>query len=262
MILPENCPDPDALRDRLARAALRRGGPAGGTRSVVVLGTHNVGALMWCEAKATFRQLHNGPAFASRGLQIWDSPGAMPEFVRPHKALRAIEPVLPSVDHSTGGEAWEVAEREETGGCWGLGLVAAFRPSDLGLDSDAEIFVVGVPDGVRGDGTVIEVRQSRWSWRRLEASGEVAAKEIQANLYAVLLGLPRWSCVYRCGNSRQERSGAPDEGAALGWLRKAAAFRLGLVNPAGVPPALAERCRTGGGTPCDYLAECPVSQRR
>lgn len=225
----------------------------------VVVGTADLGALFWCEAKGTFKQAQMEPAFATRALEIFEANERSPRFARPHAAVCALEVHRPqaATPSDRGEPAWAVAEREETVGAWCLAFVAALPATTLGVDTGLTVVVVGVTDGVRPDGTVVEVRQTGWTWDSLADSGEVGAKETQANLYAVMLGLPSWVCVFRCSDGRHETRGIADQDAAYAALARGVRFRAGLATPAGVPRNRRSRCAPRSGKDCEYLANCP-----
>lgn len=153
--------------------------------------------------------------------------------------------------------AWATAEREETAEAWSLAFVAVIPATDLGLDARLSVILVGVTDGVRPDGTVIEVRQTGWTWESLLDSGEVSAKETQANIYAVMLGLPNWVCVFRCSDGRFETRGEAKRVAAYTALARGVRFRASLATPAGVPRSRKNRCAPRSGRNCEYLDSCP-----
>lgn len=230
----------------------------------VVIGTADLGALFWCEAKGTFKQAEMEPNFAVRALQIFESNARSPRFARPHPTVCALEVHRPDDDHDCDADepAWAIAEREETRGTWLLAFVALLSSASLSIAPAMDIVLVGVTDGVREDGTVVEVRQTAWTWASLLDSGEVRAKETQANLYAVMLGLPRWLCVFRCGDGRHETGGEADERAAFDAIARGVRFRAKLVNPSGVPRNRSSRCAPRSGRNCEYLAMCPYTPVR
>ena len=225
----------------------------------VVVGTADLGALFWCEAKGTFKQAEMEPAFATRALQIFKANERSPRFARPHAAVCALEVHRrrPDTEPTPKEPAWSVAEREETRHAWSLAFVAVLPAAHLAIDATVTVILVGVTDGVRPDGTVLEIRQTGWTWDSLVDSGEVNAKETQANIYAVMLGLPRWVCVFRCRDGRHETHGPADQGAAYAALARGVRFRASLVTPSGVARNRRSRCAPRSGRDCEFLATCP-----
>ena len=225
----------------------------------VVVGTAALGALFWCEAKGTFKQAEMEPAFATRALQIFKANERSPRFARPHAAVCALEVHRPRPDTGPTPKepAWSAAEREETGDAWSLAFVAALPAADIGIEETFTVILVGVTDGVRPDGTVLEIRQTGWTWDSLVDSGEVSAKETQANIYAVMLGVPSWVCVFRCRDGRHETRGTADKEVAFAALARGVRFRASLVTPSGVPRNRRSRCAPRSGKNCEYLEKCP-----
>lgn len=246
------------LSDTLMPAVLDRASPH------VVIGTADLGALFWCEAKGTFKQAEMEPNFASRALMIFEANARAPRFARPHPTVCALEVDRPGDDEADEPDepAWALAEREETRGAWRLAFVSLLSSATLSITPAIDIVLVGVTDGVREDGTVVEVRQTGWTWASLLDSGEVSAKQTQANLYAVMLGLPRWACVFRCRDGRHETTGEADEGAALAAVARGVRFRAALANPSGVPRNRRSRCAPQSGRNCEYLGACPYTPIR
>jgi hypothetical protein len=234
----------------------------------LVIGTADIGALLWCEAKATMTQRDMERAFASRALHIVGATDPVPAFVSPHRVVGALEATTPEERHARRARErerqprWKAVEEHETTGTWHMGFVAVLQPADLRDEHRVSVVLVGITDGVRSDGTVVEVRHSTWDWASLEESREVEAKEIQANIYAVMLGLPRWSCVFQCADGRKITEGYADETRAFVEIRKAARYRLGLDEPRGVSWHRRHRCSSRGGRKCEFLSACGVSPLR
>jgi hypothetical protein len=223
-----------------------------------VVGTANLGALNWCEAKGTFQQVQMEPNYAIRAIEIIQSNHRGPRFIHPHPAVCAIEVQKPGeiAVPEPGAPAWAVAEREETKDASCASFVAVLDAHELGLRPPFTIILVGVTDGVRSDGTVVEVRQTGWTWASLLDSGETRAKETQANIYAVMLGLPRWTCVFRCRDGRFDTQGEADAAKAWAAVARGVRFRVGLAVPRGVPRNRKSRCAPQSGRNCEHLGHC------
>jgi len=227
----------------------------------VIIGAADVGGLTWCEAKATFSQKETEPGYARRISRIVSANSRSPRFAKPHEAVFALEAARPEEEEnlpagSESSPAWAYAEEEETRGAWHMAFSAAFDARAFGMELPCLVLLAGVTDGVLPSGTVIEVRQSNWDWRGIQDNRVTTEKEIQANIYAVMLGLKGWRCIFRCQDGRFVTEGMPDPAAAIEAIGMAARLRLGLDSPKGVAPEHAWKCRGGR---CEYLQKCDAT---
>lgn len=229
------------------------------------MGTADIGQVGWCEQKATFEQERMEWAFSNRAIQILGERAVAPSFVTPNNhvlSLEVREPGLLSgfVDSEDSEiPSWMRAELNETRDAWHMGLVASFAGKETEVDDSYHVILVGIPDGILGDGTVVEVRQSKWDWIGIIRNRVVDEKQIQANIYAWLLGLPRWRCVFHCRDGRHQTEGPCNPAGALQAIRRAAQLRLGVSTPSGPGSSGGWKCTHGR---CDFLEKCTVSPAR
>jgi len=217
---------------------------------------------LWCDAKATYTQDAMEAAYLARLISVAVCNSLPPPFLSLHPNVIAVEVAEPDLSEDEGEEnsenqaAWEAAEERETRGTWHAGFAASFSGEQLGVATQMPILLVGVTDGVLDTGTVIEVRQSSWEWSGLRRNRVNASKETQANIYAVMLGLQSWRCIFECSDGRFVTEGKPNEEKALDDIRKAASLRLGLEKPRGVETRQKFKCVQGR---CKFAPECAIS---
>ena len=86
---------------------------------------------------------------------------------------------------------YEVAESKIARGTWHLGYATVFCGTVFDLPDNVRVYLAEILDGAREDGNVLEVRKTGWDFEGILRQGMNLEKEVQANIYAVMLGLPR-----------------------------------------------------------------------
>lgn len=241
---------------RLEREPLQR------TPPFVVIGTADIGDILWCDAKATYSQKAMEGGYLARLTQVAECNSSPPSFLNLNDSVVAVEVEEPdSLEDEVGEDSeeledWETAEIRETRGTWHVGFAASFSGEQLGIFTQMPVLLVGITDGVLESGTVIEVRQSSWEWSGIRRNRVDASKEAQANIYSVMLGLKSWRCVFICSDGRFVSEGNPDEGKALDDIKRAVSLRLGLEKPRGIATSQQFKCVRGR---CKFALDCPIS---
>lgn len=223
----------------------------------VVIGTADVGAMAWCPEKARLKQIEMEARFAGTAIDILSRADEPPAGCDPHEWVVAVVASAPDPGRQRRRLAslnlpfFQRAQLEETLADGHAAFVASLRAADLGVEGAAAIVLVGVVDGVRSDGTVVEVTASRRTLEWAHRNGTVGHKRAQANIYAVMLGLRGWSVVLRCIDGREVMVGEADPVEAHLWLWRMLAFRTGEIDAPGVPSAESWKCRS-----CECAAAC------
>lgn len=234
----------------------------------VILGTADVGQLHFCDAKATYSQTDMEAAFGRRMLEIIRSNSQAPPFVRPAPEVLGLEVFPPREADDIrrmpdeGAPDYAIAEAEIAKGTWHIGYAAAFKGEAFGLPSDSVVYLAGILDGARDDGTVLEVRRTRWDFAGILSQGVNREKEVQANIYAVVLGMPRWECAFSCNDGIHRTQGIANRDQALAEIGQAARLRWRLAPPLAVGPRTSWKCKSRARS-CDFLSRCeytPVPQ--
>lgn len=230
----------------------------------VVIGTADVGQLHYCDAKATYAQTEMEEAFALRMLAIMRANDPTPDFVKASPEILALEILPPKEADSLRRQLrensadYEVAEAEVARGTWHVGYAAAFGGPNFGLPAESTVYLAGILDGARSDGTVLEVRKTAWEFQGIINQGVNFEKETQANIYAVMLGMPRWECAFSCKDGIFKTEGVADREKALSEIGHAARIRWGLEKPRGVCPRTLWKCRSKRNE-CQFLKRCEVT---
>ena len=224
---------------------------------VVVIGTADIGDLRWCEAQGTLTQEAMESGYAARALDLAGREQVWPDWVQPTPALKVLTTTLNAKQPQVvldGLKPYRRVELEECANTFGLPFVAGFTGQRLGIEpKDLRVLLVGIPDGIRADGTVLEVRWTTWEYSGVRRNQVELSKADQANIYASLLGLPRYEVITHCKDGRFVHAGPSDLQAAMACIRAAVLMRIGQLQPRGVSSRLAWRCRR-----CDHRESCEV----
>jgi hypothetical protein len=193
------------------------------------LGIANIADLSYCEIQATINQLRTQSGFVAAAREDDRTQGC---GVRPARTLdpqrRALLQSAAAAIAAIPNQSWDVVQMR---GSLVEELETESLPSERRHWDFGDFIVIGIPDGI-GDGVAVEISSSQ------RPGLSVRTKAIQANLYAVFWGLPRYHAISvdPRNNSRSEIQGKVDVAGAERKIARAWALLSGREQPR--PPAI------------------------
>ncbi len=195
----------------------------------ITLGCADIGLVKENREYAPYSQAKTERGYFMRAIDVLDDSKSSLEFIHPDEKVIGIQN-LGRINYENinpiGLPQWKELELKETKGSLSLGIVAIFTNITLGITEDLLIILVGFPDGVSDDIGVIEVTNRNRTSNFVVKRGIQEAKETQANIYAALLGVKKWRCVFYCRDKRFTTEGETDYSKALKDISEAVKLQL------------------------------------